>query len=967
MPALIRRLLIWAAADGLVLQAHGPNNEQHRSIQIDYKSRQIKETPGPESEWKKNTPLESHGVIGLLSLASSHFLIAITQREQVAHIFGKPIYVVTDVAIVPITSQADARRAIIAARTSRGSNNSSNASSSDLTDTDDHSDNENSDDGEAARQESYAEPETPHDSRPSQPRQPSSTSIAKDVIANRGQYGRFASQWFSRPGWGAGRNVNNALPTKSNPESQTGVASSSVDASSGKSQAEEDVNAGKAAEGAAQDTKPLQTDQISQENSIADAIPKILRTTKMILTSGSFFFSYDFDLTRRLESLGESARPPSRESVDPLYFWNRKLGLPFFDSRHDAFVMPILQGFVGQRSFVVKKTAPQESQAASVVAAEETEPSSGVEEALNKAKEEIANLGGDTQAYLLTLISRRSVKRSGLRYLRRGIDDQGNCANAVETEQILSAPDWSSSRSIRSFVQVRGSIPLYFSQSPYSLKPVPALHHSTPVNEVATKKHFADLKRRYGAVQIAALVDKHGTERIIGEAYEKTIKSMSEDRQLEDVKFEWFDFHAECRGMKFENVSKLVNTLEEHVKTHGETLITDSGTETKQTGIIRTNCMDCLDRTNVAQSAFGQYILQRDLAGEGFTIDLLHDETTTWFNTLWADNGDAISRQYASTAALKGDFTRTRRRNYRGALNDFSLTLTRYYNNMVNDYFSQAVIDVLLGNLSWKVFEDFESTMMSADPGISIEKIREGAIENCVKQVIQDDGEDLMHGWTMLTPAHENTLRTLPFEEVVVLLTDAALYCCKFDWTTEKLASFEKADLRSISKIRYGTYITSTFSEREMKEDLNAGVVIVYKPGKESMIRTNTRSLQNYVAPSLEGTENRLDGGTGILSWLSPNSPPSSRTLALKVIAASTNEWEETGSSRSEKPISLAENIADEIRRAIVGPSSREALEGAEKNDGLVEKNAIISLAEAKKRTGYFEQLGHSIRRLVWA
>lgn len=378
--------------------------------------------------------------------------------------------------------------------------------------------------------------------------------------------------------------------------------------------------------------------------------------------------------------------------------------------------------------------------------------------------------------------------------------------------------------------------------------------------------------------------------------------------------------------------------------------------------------MDCLDRTNVAQSAFGQYILQRDLDSEGFTIDLLHDESTTWFNTLWADNGDAISRQYASTAALKGDFTRTRRRNYRGALNDFSLTLTRYYNNMVNDYFSQAVIDVLLGNLSWKVFEDFESSMMSADPGISIEKIREGAIENCVKQVIQDDSEDLIHGWTMLTPAHENTLRTLPFEEAVVLLTDAALYCCKFDWTTEKLASFEKADLRSISKIRYGTYVTSTLSEREMKEELNAGVVIVYKPGKESMIRTNTRSLQNYVAPSVEGGENRVDGGTGILSWLSPNSPPSSRTLALKVIAASTSERDETESSRSETPVSLAENIADEIRRAIVGPSPREPSESLEKNDdGLVENNAIISLAEAKKRTGYFEQLGHSIRRLVWA
>lgn len=640
--------------------------------------------------------------------------------------------------------------------------------------------------------------------------------------------------------------------------------------------------------------------------------------------------------------------------------------------------MPIIQGFVGQRAFVVRKTKPEESESAQVVAADHGEQSSDLEQAVDKAKEGLANLSGDAQSYLLTLISRRSVKRSGLRYLRRGIDDDGNCANSAETEQILSAPDWSSTRRILSFVQIRGSIPLYFSQSPYSFKPIPILHHPAAKNEAALRKHFQDLKRRYGGVQIAALVDKHGTEAAIGEAYDKTIHSLKDTNQLGDVEFEWFDFHAECRGMKFENVSRLIQKLEKTLETFGETVVSGNQVEKTQSGIIRTNCMDCLDRTNVAQSAFGQFMLQKDLASEGYSIDLLHDESTTWFNTLWADNGDAISRQYASTAALKGDFTRTRRRDYRGALNDFSLTLTRYYNNMVNDYFSQAVIDVLLGNTSWKMFEDFESTMMTADPGISIEKIRETAIENCAKQVIQDESEDLIHGWTMLTPSHENTLRTLPFEEAVVLLTDAALYCCKFDWTTEKLASFEKADLRAISKIRYGTYITSTLSERAMKEDLNAGVVIVYQPGKESIIRTNTRSLQNVVAQKTEGSsssENRIDGGTGILSWLAPSSPPTSRTIAIKVIptvATTTEDMDPSGGpGRSESPMQLAQTVAEEVQRAITGsrlatPPTSEDVE-KDKKDGLVEHEAIISLAEAKKRTGYFEQLGHSIKKLVWA
>ena len=610
----------------------------------------------------------------------------------------------------------------------------------------------------------------------------------------------------------------------------------------------------------------------------------------------------------------------------------------------------------------MKKTDPKEPESASVVSVETHEQSDTVSHAVSQAREGFSTVSDSSQPFLLTLISRRSIKRSGLRYLRRGIDDEGNCANTVETEQILSAPDWDRSQVLRSFVQIRASIPVFFSQTPYSFKPLPQFHQSQSANDAAFKRHFGDLKARYGDVQIDLLVDKHGTEASIGTAYEEAFKRLtkSDAAQLPGVDFEWFDFHAECRGMKFENVSRLVDKLKSNLDRYGETTVLNGTVQQLQKGVIRTNCMDCLDRTNVVESAFGQYMLQKALAAEGFEINLVTDQSTTWFNTLWADNGDAISRQYAGTAALKGDFTRTRKRNVQGAMFDFSLTLTRYYNNMVNDYFGQTVIDVLLGNLSWKAFEDSESSMTSADPGISVAKVRDHAIETCRRLVIQDESEDIVHGWTMLTPGHENTLRTLPFQEAVVLLTDAALYCCKFDWTTEKVASFEKVDLRSISKIRYGTYVTSTLTDRQMDEALNIGLVVVYKPGKESIIRTNTRSLQNYVEPESH-QEDGVDGGTGILSWLAPRSPPSSRALAVKVIP-STSDVDELRAKPSSMPLAVAEEVYGEIERAIAGPKEK----GAEGVKDLVEKGDIISLAEAKKRTGYLEQIGHSIKKLVW-
>jgi hypothetical protein len=848
----------------------------------------------------------------------------------VAQIFGKPVFVITGVAFTPLTSQVDATKAITEAVAAQKKGESIEHD----TDSPDESD-----------VEPVHEPQPPGDpidsspthdeGRPLQEKSSSGTSIVQDVIINRAQYGKVASQWFSRKAWTQGRQHPTTPPANEQQKSPRTVAV-------GGDQDPKPVDDSSKKEAGDVPGKP------SQEAAVA-LIPKILNSTKLILTSRSFFFSYDMDITHRMGSrtLDQINYNSTIRSVpDPKYFWNKNLATEFTASPKEPFLLPIMQGFVGQRSFVVKREHKQ-TRAVELV------------EELDTAKPEPTDTESTSpencsQTFLLTLISRRSTKRSGLRYLRRGIDDQGDCANAVETEQILCSPLWDDVK-IRSFTQYRGSIPLYFSQTPYAFKPLPILHQSSNKNQAAMRKHFDTLEKEYGNVQAALLVDKHGPEFGIGEAYVEAVKELNASIRP-PVDIYWFDFHAECRGMKFENVDRLVKILQDKIDSFGETVV-EKGIATQiQTGIIRTNCMDCLDRTNVSQSAIGQYVLQKDLESEGFHIDLLHDEATQWFNTLWADNGDAVSRQYAGTAALKGDFTRTRKRNYRGALNDLGLTLNRYYNNMVNDFFSQAVIDLLVGNVTSKVFEDFENDMMSADPGVSLSGVRDAAIENCTKIVVQDD-EDLIHAYTLMSPAQPNTLRTLPFEEAVVLLTDFNLYCCKFDWnTTQKISSFEKIDLRSITKIQYGTYITSTLSERQMVEALNVGLVIQYNPDRNSVMRVNTRSLQNVV--SNEEVPRGVDGGTGLMSWVaSRSSDKNLRTMALKVIPA------ETGlSSSKDMPPAIAERICDDIRRAVTGSTAH----GEQMGQELVDHGDIISLVEAKKRTGYLEQLGHSIKKLVW-
>ncbi|GAD95719.1 SacI domain protein [Paecilomyces variotii No. 5] len=970
MPGLVRKLLIIAAVDGLILQPHGNAQRNasngHHAIQIQYKTRKISSLPPPSSpstgpslsedkreegdgknkELKKDVELEAHGIVGLLSVASYSFLVSITQREQVAQILGKPIYAVTNVAIIPLSSQADASRAILQAQENlSGGELGPGETASDTSSDASSATSDGAESGISEDQTVAAPPAASHK------RDGSVSSIVEDVI---GKKGRFTVNWFSRQ-WGLGRN------NVAGKETDVDKESDSVGTLPGPEISDVKEEATTAAPEGVVPSKEEAREEHTPDETVA-LMPKLLRYTKLLFASNNFFFSYDYDLTRRFSVEDPiKAHAPLHTRVDPLYFWNKHLMSSLLEAGVHSFILPLMQGFVGQRQFSVTapEKKPQEEREPGEPAAEgkvlgETQKAESSEKVLEK------------HDYLLTLISRRSIMRPGLRYLRRGVDDDGHTANTVETEQILSTPSWDPSRKVYSLLQLRGSIPIYFSQSPYSLKPVPVLHHSEQTNQLAFNQHFRELSKRYGKIQAVSLIDKHGGEAKVGEMYDKYAKSLNEGGGMDgsQLRLEWFDFHTECRGMKFENIKKLVDSLEETLDEYGETIIQNNDILRKQTGIVRTNCMDCLDRTGVAQCAFGGRALERELLSEGISIDLHGDSSTQWFNILWADNGDAISKQYSSTAALKGDYTRTRKRDYRGALNDFGLTMSRYFNNIVNDYFSQACIDYLLGNVSMGVFKEFEMELQSADPGISVQKLRQNAIETSCKIVIGDQREELLGGWTILTPRQPNTLRTLPFEECVLLLTDAAVYNCRFDWNTDKVLSFERIDLKSIIRIHYGTYITSVMTDIQQDEKRNVGLVIAYRDADENALRVNTRSLRSLFSQDAQDRETKNEWD--IASWLKGEKKTTTRFMAFKALPVTSSVTVQNRNNLAVSEIDAVRSICVEIERAMMAIEEGSSPGHVEKKS-VIEEQDIISLDEAKKRTGYLEHLVYDFKKLVWA
>lgn len=111
------------------------------------------------------------------------------------------------------------------------------------------------------------------------------------------------------------------------------------------------------------------------------------------------------------------------------------------------------------------------------------------------------------------------------------------------------------------------------------------------------------------------LVEKHNNEAIVGDYYQKKMDQLNESGGVNGtpIGFEWFDFHAICRGMKFENVSILIESLGKTLDSFGETVEVNGQQISRQSGVLRTNCMDCLDRTNVVQSACGRRALELEL------------------------------------------------------------------------------------------------------------------------------------------------------------------------------------------------------------------------------------------------------------------------------------------------------------------------------------------------------------------
>ena len=427
---------------------------------------------------------------------------------------------------------------------------------------------------------------------------------------------------------------------------------------------------------------PMQTvdllyDEEKKINQIKDGISKLLKL--------GFYYSFGLNLTNSQQNQSKLSSQEIKDNnnltfeqkmkniyktINKKYFFNYNLYKIFINKStklpYDfaySFILPIICGYIGMYDYTINNKQLQ-----------------------------------------FILISRRSQNYAGTRYNTRGIDDNGNVANFCETEQILVRGDY-----LFSFCQLRGSAPVFFEQ--LGITGYTDITRGKHFSKEAFSKHLEEINQDFPLVYFVNLLNqtKSGEAPIIAE-FEKQIQFRLNNN---DIRYTYFDMQNECQKDNYTNIDKLINKVKpliEIFNCFSQNLHTRE-IYSYQKGTIRTNCLDCLDRTNIIQMRICWIILEiffKKLNLDNQSINKIFNSTENFFTqdtknefkekfkNIWAENGDEISIQYAGTASTHTTVTKTGGHSLMGLIQHGIATVSRIYQGNFEDNFKQECIDILL-------------------------------------------------------------------------------------------------------------------------------------------------------------------------------------------------------------------------------------------------------------------------------
>lgn len=420
---------------------------------------------------------------------------------------------------------------------------------------------------------------------------------------------------------------------------------------------------------------------------------KLLSIFKYLDLGKTFYFSYAYDITNSLQTnfmrhkklasyyeyrIDNSQIAESFE-VNERFVWNKLLLKPILENHEIAayeWFQPIIHGFVDQASISIYG-----------------------------------------QKFYITIIARRSHHFAGARFLKRGVNDKGNVANEIETEQIVSDmlttsfhdPKFGffSNPRYTSFVQHRGSIPLFWSQDLNRLPKPPIEINLTDPYYQSAAIHFNNLFQRYGlpliVLNLIKTKEKQPRELKLNKCFIDCVRYLNQFLP-EKHKIFFYSFDMSKHSKKnLDVISPLQNIASRSIARTGFFHNGTSIATTKlQRGIIRTNCIDCLDRTNAAQFIICKEALFHQLSSLGLispSTSLDYDsDLINILTEIFHDHGDTIAIQYGGSNLVNTMDSYRRINQWSSHIRDMLNSIKRIYSNSFMDLIRQEAINLFLGN-----------------------------------------------------------------------------------------------------------------------------------------------------------------------------------------------------------------------------------------------------------------------------
>ncbi|OLY78139.1 Polyphosphoinositide phosphatase [Smittium mucronatum] len=614
--------------------------------------------------------------------------------------------------------------------------------------------------------------------------------------------------------------------------------------------------------------------------------------------ASNFYFSYTYDITHTLQkNLTKTKNNPDLEKINgnilphlnSIFVWNyqlisngkSKLGID------TSWMIPLIHGYTDQFKLSI--------------------------------------LGRNVY---VTLIARRSRVFAGVRFMKRGVNEKGYVANDVETEQIVhtmevtsfSLPfnDENSNPSYTSFVQHRGSIPLFWSQYTSAIKPKPPieLNIQDPYFTVSGI-HFQQLFIRYGTpiIVLSLIKTKESTRResLLGEEFSECIsylnKILPKDKKLLYIRWDM----SRAKNNREDDVLEILEEIAEESLTltgffhNGPELYTNylkkmslyqseknekksDGSCMKanheipmhrkhkllQNGVIRSNCIDCLDRTNAAQTIIGKVAFAHQLYELGCLSEpyLAFDtEAVMMLEEMYHDLGDTIALQYGGSHLVNTVQTYRKINNWTSHSRDLIVSLRRYYSNSFVDAERQNAITMFLeksdsstNDVINNITIDADDPFHSNDIALGFLKKRPEKEEEITKPDHPIDFEEISVG--------DDRLSLVPIESDIGFMekTDSKSLNSdyKFDYWSEyynpkTYTSFDSLFLSRInSNSKYDSFLLLKISSFITRNKL--AILIKYRP--------HSINSGPFVSKSVDNDSNEIKKIRTRSKWLNAKNDP---------------------------------------------------------------------------------------------